>query len=264
MLGLRAGGTGGLARVVRMRQEGSAKVFVPRVHSGLTEAVFLNTSGGLTGGDSLSFTLDLEAGAAAVGTTQTAERAYRSAAGRAEMRVQLSAGPGARLDWLPQETILFEGSALARRTTVHLAGDARLVFLEVVVLGRRAMGETLSAADLHDSREIIRDGVPVMMEPLRLSSQSLAREGAAAGLAGARAFATLALVAPGAEDALGPLRAALPAPGAPDGLRAAASGWNGRCLTRFLAADLWPLKRALGPVLSVLRGGAPLPRVWQG
>jgi urease accessory protein len=73
-------------------------------------------------------------------------------------------------------------------------------------------------------------------------------------LSGARAMATVALVAPGAEEALGPVRQVL-------GPGAAASGWNGKCVVRVLAPGARELRRAVAAVLAVLRPGG-LPRVW--
>lgn len=246
------------ARLTHLHQSGSAKAMLPRIHTPRPEVVFLNTAGGLTGGDRMSFALTLAPGASATATTQTAERAYASSGGVAELNIDMRVGAGGALDWLPQETILFEGSALSRRTMIALEGDARLLMLETVVLGRIAMGETLTSAFLHDSRSVTRDGRPVLMEPLRLTAETLRRDGASAGLRGARAIATLALVAPGAEDALGPLRAAFPG----DGVEAAASAWNGKCVARFMGSDAALLRRALVRAITTLRGG-PLPRVWQ-
>ncbi|TMV42689.1 urease accessory protein UreD, partial [Thioclava sp. BHET1] len=148
----------GRMRLEGLHQSGSAKAFLPRVHDPVPEVVFLNTSGGLTGGDRLSYSLRLGAGAAAVAATQTAERAYRSGAGHAELEIALELGAGAALDWLPQETILFERSALRRRTRVEMAADARLVLAECVVLGRAAMGEVLSDFTMSDWREVRRAG----------------------------------------------------------------------------------------------------------
>ncbi|NBB97172.1 MAG: urease accessory protein UreD, partial [Alphaproteobacteria bacterium] len=74
----------------------------------------------------------------------------------------------------------------------------------------------------------------------------------------ARAFATLVLCAQGAEDALGPVRAALT-----DTTQAAASAYDGKLVIRLLAADGWPLRRQILSLLHVLRRGAPPPRVWQ-
>ncbi len=252
-LGLSRGAT----RIERLHQSGSAKAFLPNVHGPMPEVVFLNTAGGLTGGDRFAYDGRIGPGAAATLTTQTAERAYRSAGGAAEMTVDLVAGAGATLHWLPQETILFDGAALDRRTTVTLHGDATLLMVESLVLGRAAMGETVAALDLTDRRTITRDGAPLLIEPLRLTADILARRSPAT-LGGARALATVILAAPGAEDALGPVRAALGEPGT----EAAASAWDGRLVVRALAGDGWPLRRLVARVLSTLRGGA-LPRVWQ-
>lgn len=243
------------ARLQELHQSGSAKAFLPRIHGPVPEVVFLNTAGGLTGGDKMQFALDLAPGAQALATTQTAERAYASVSGAAELDVDMTVGQGGRLDWLPQETILFEDSALRRRTTITLHGDAACLMVEMVVLGRAAMGEVLARASLSDTRQVIRDGAPVLIEPLHLTPATLAQAANPAGLAGNRAFATVVFIAPGAEDALGPARGVL-------GDAGAVSAWDGKCVARLQAADAYPLKRALAPLLETLRGAA-LPRVWQ-
>lgn len=243
----------GTTRIAGLHQSGSAKAFLPDMHGRTPEAVFLNTAGGLTGGDALRFALTLGPGTQAVGTTQTAERAYASTGGRARMEVALTLGAGAALDWLPQETILFDRSALARRTVADLGPGARLLMAEMVVLGRAAMGERLARVQFSDWREVRRAGVPVLVEPLRLTDASL-RSGPA-GLDGARAVATIALVAPGAEDALDRVRAVLS-----EG--AAASAWGGRLVVRLTGPDLGPVKQAVARIVTELRG-ADLPRVWQ-
>jgi urease accessory protein len=246
------------ARLGELYQAGSAKALLPSVHGGDPEVVFLNTAGGLTGGDALAFALTLGAEVTAVGTTQTAERAYASAGGTARLDVRLAAGPGARLDWLPQETILFEGAALHRRTEIDLAADAACLIAETVVLGRAAMGERLTRTAFRDTRTVRREGRPVLVEAIALDDTVLAAAASPALLASARAFATIALVAPGAADAVGPVRAALDEPGC----EAAASGWDGKCVVRVLGADGFPVRRQVARILAVLRG-RPLPRVWQ-
>ena len=244
----------GGAALRTLHQSGSAKAFVhPTPHG--PEVTFLNTSGGMTGGDRLSYGLDLGPGCRVTACTQTAERAYRSTAGRAEVTVDHSLSPGAHLDWLPQETILFDGAALRRDTTVTLAKDASCLLLEAVVLGRAAMGERLETLDLQDHRRVLRDGALVLFEPLTLTTGALT-----AGLGvlqSARAFATLALVGQGAEAALHAVRAVLDEPGVTGG----ASGMDGRLMVRLMAPDGWPLRRQILRLLTVLRPG-PLPRVW--
>lgn len=242
-------------RLEGLHQAGSAKAFVHPVAHG-PDVVFLNTSGGMTGGDRLSYALTLGEGCRVTATTQTAERAYRSREGVAEVEVRHEVGPGAHLDWLPQETILFDHSALARRTEVSLERDASCLLLEAVILGRAAMGEVVRTVDLADRRRVMRQGVPVLYEPLTLGTGAL--QAGLGVLQGARAFASLALVAKGAEARLAAVRAVLDEPG----VNAGASGFDGRLTLRLMAADGWPLRRQILRVLEVLRDG-PLPRVWQ-
>lgn len=246
---------GGWTRLVGLHQSGSAKAFVHPTAEG-PEVVFLNTSGGMTGGDRLAFGLTLEAGCRVTATTQTAERAYRSADGTALVAVDHVLETGAHLDWLPQETILFDHSALQRTTTIRLGKGASCLLLEAIVLGRAAMGETVRGLRLTDRRWVLRGDVPVLVEPLRLTDAALV---AGAGvLQGARALASLALVAQRAEAALGPVRAVLDEPG----VSAGASAFDGKLTVRLMAADGWPMRRQILRLLAVLREG-PLPRVWQ-
>lgn len=242
-----------------LRQEGSAKVLLPRPDTDVPEVVFLNTSGGLTAGDQLAFSLTLGAGCRVVSTTQTAERAYDAGRGLpARVQVSHQVGAGGWLDWLPQETILFQGAALQRHSEINLAKDAGCLLLEAVVLGRAAMGETVTRLQFHDRRIIRRQGRVMWIEPLRLDDAVLAGSDRPALLAGARALASLVMVGPNLGDVLGPLRAVLDEPG----VQAAASVFEGRLVVRLLAADGWPLRRQILRVLALLRQ-APPPRVWQ-
>ncbi len=241
----------GGVRVTRLRQEGSAKVILPHVGA-VPEVVFLNTSGGLTGGDRLSYQLEIGQELRAVATTQTAERAYLVKEGVAQVSVRHRVGANGWLDWLPQETILFQGAAMSRSTRVELGPGAGCLLLEAVVLGRAAMGERVRNVHFADRREVWQDGRPRLVEPLLIGDAALGS--GIAGLNGARAFASIAMVAQGAEDAVGPVRAVLG-----DG---AASGFDGKLMVRMMAADGWPLRQQIVAVLAVLRRAA-LPRVWQ-
>jgi urease accessory protein len=245
-------------RLDRLYQAGSARLILPRTIRNVPEAVFLNTSGGLTSGDRLSLLMELGTGTSLVATTQTAERAYAAPTGPAEVRVTARLDPGARLHWLPQETILYDHSDLRRLTEIDLSENASCLICESVVLGRHAMGETVTKASLFDRRTVRRDGTPVWIDAMGFCAEALAAAGAAAMLGAARAFGVIALIARGAEDALVGLRRVLNEPGT----RAAASGWDGKCVMRVVARDGWPLRRQMIRALEVL-GQAPLPRVWQ-
>lgn len=246
----------GRVRLGDLKQAGSAKAILPHVGA-VPEVVFLNTSGGLTGGDRLSYGVTLGDGVRVVATTQTAERAYFSNQGAARVDVNLSVAASGWIDWLPQETILFDGSNLDRRTRIDLGAGSGCLALEAVVLGRAAMGETVTRLAFRDRREIWADRRPVHLEPLALDAAAL--QAGAVTLGTARAFASVVMVCPAAGDALAPLRAVLTT----EGVTAAASAYDGRLTLRMMAADGWPLRRQIACALHVLRRGAALPRVWQ-
>ena len=246
----------GAVRLADLAQSGSARILLPRVGGPVPEVVFLNTSGGLTGGDMLDLSLDLAPGVRLVTTTQTAERAYSSGGISAAVQVTARVGAGGRLDWLPQETILFQGANLSRQTQIDLDRGAACLVSESLVLGRLAMGEVLHEARLIDHRQIRRQGRPVWVETFRLDDAVLARRHSPALFGNAHALGVVALVAQGAEDAAAPL-AALGVPGA----QIAASGWDGRCLARVLAPDGLTLRKAMAEIIKRL-SARPLPRVW--
>ena len=243
-------------RLAGLRQQGSGKAMLPRTHGTMPEAVFVNTCGGVTGGD--RFLWELEAGTEArvTGTTQAAERLYRASGDVGRIETRLIAGASAELHWLPMETILFEGCSVARRIEVDLAQDATFLGVEAVVLGRAAHGEALSHGRFTDDWRIRRAGRLIHAEALRLEGDLSAVLGGSATLGGVRAMATLVYSAPMAADLLEPLRARLP-----EDVTCGASAWNGQLVARFHAADHRPLKAALIEILTWMRGCA-LPRVW--
>lgn len=244
--------------LIDLAQQGSAKAQLPRMTKGLPEIVFLNTSGGLASGDRLRFAVDLWDGTRALATTQTAERAYRANDAPARTQVALSVGKGGWLDWLPQETILYDNARLERDTQVDLTADAGCMLLEILVLGRLAMGESISRLHLRDRRIVRRDGRVIHHDALALDDTALPRLNDPAMLDGARVMASLAIIAPDAADLLPRARAVLDEPG----VTAAASALPGRLCLRILSHDNWPLRRQVNRLLGALRPD-PLPRIWQ-
>lgn len=243
--------TGGLSHLY---QSGCAKILLPRSYTDRPEAVFINTAGGVTGGDQLSLDVTLDENAALTTTTQAAERVYRSTGGSAEITNSATLAAGAFLDWLPQETILFDNASLDRRLTVEMHETANFLATETIVLGRRAMGETLSRAALTDRWQIKRGGKLTYVDTFRFDDPT--RLANRATLNGNRAMTTLVYVAPDAEQRLVQARALLPTD-----IEAAASAWNGLLVARFLAPDAQPLRAALIAFLTEFRGRA-MPRVW--
>jgi urease accessory protein len=247
----------GAVRLARLRQEGSLKVLLPRVRPGeAVEAVLLNTAGGLTGGDRLRMEAAAGAGGHLVVSTQAAERVYRSPGGLAEVETTLAVANGGRLDWLPQETILFDGAALSRRLTLDLAPGGRALLLEPVILGRRAMGETVRQATLRDRWEVRQEGRLLFADRLRVEGTAWASLDSPGTLVGAGAWASLLLLSTKASALLRQLRSLLPPTAGASLVR------EGVLFARILAEDGFRLRQALVPAVELLAGG-PLPKVWR-
>ncbi len=232
-----------------MREAGSAKCRMPR---GTHEAILINTSGGLAGGDTVYITAEVGDEAALTLTSQAAERVYRTLGPAAEVQVTLSVGNNATLLWLPQETIAFEGSALSRALDVDVADGATFVAVEAIVFGRTEMGEHVNRISLVDHWKVRRDGKLVHAEALRLGASLPMAE---ASLAGNHAMATLLLVSPNAGEYLDRVRMVL---GPLDG----ASAWNGKLVARLLAKDGFHLRKTLIQVLVACVGRENLPKCW--
>ncbi len=242
-----------------LRQEGCLKVRFPRTERGAWPgAVTLNTAGGVAGGDMMDTTITAGPGTQATVASQAAERFYRALPGTAAaVATRLHVAPGAALEWLPQESILFDGCALGRRLVVDVAEDAWFLGVEALVFGRTAMGEAVREARLRDVIQVRRGGRLVLHDAIRLDGpvQSVLDRRATGG--GARAVATILHAAPGAAGHLDGLRAALA------GWDAGASAWDGLLVARIVAQDGACLRRAVVAGLKELRGGRPLPRVWE-
>ncbi len=242
-----------------LRQEGCLKARFPRTeHGAWAGAVTLNSSGGVAGGDILDTTITAGPGTQATVASQAAERFYRALPSTAPAQVStaLHVAPGAALEWLPQETILFDRCAVERRLIVDLAVDAWFLGVELLVFGRTAMDETVQEAQWRDLIRVRRDGRLLLHDAIRLDGavQSVLDRRATGGMA--RAVATLIHAAPDAETRLDALRQALA------GHDAGASAWDGMLVARVVSPDGACLRTAVVAGLNALRGGRPLPRVW--
>lgn len=239
-----------------LRQSGAMKLLFPRPDSAALQAIVINTAGGVTGGDDFSLNACAEEGAFLSLTTQAAERIYRAQPGQlGKIRNRLRVKAGARLHWLPQETILYDACAVQRRLAVDLDEGASLLLVEPLVFGRAAMGEVLSAINFRDRIEVRRAGRPIYLDAINLEGDASAHLAAPHVAAGAGALATLVYVAPDAEAHLARLRALLPP-------SAGASLLGPDILVaRILASDGFELRRSLIPILRHLSADA-LPRSW--
>jgi len=257
-------GHDGRTRLAGLHQKANAKIRVPRQHAPRLEAVLINTAGGLTGGDRLDWRLEAGRDTHLVVATQACERIYRSTGGAARQTTRIEVADGARLDWLPQETILFDRSALDRTLEIELAETARFVGLETIVLGRQAMGETVAETELRDRWRIRRAGRLIHADDLRIEGD-VAELSAAALLGRCTAFATIVACAPHDEDrwraVAGAVRAAL----APfhEGVDAGVSAFAGKGIVRLRARSSHLLRPAIIAALGALRDRIALPAVWR-
>lgn len=241
----------------RLFQEGCAKLRFPRpLGADDPQAIIINTAGGLTGGDRFGTEVTLATGTAACVTTQACERIYRSTGADAVVTNRLGLAAGVKLAWLPQETILFDGGRLSRSLDVDLADDAELVAVEAVLFGRQAMGETLHSGHLHDRWRVRRDGRLIFADDLRIEGGIAARLAPQPAMAGCRAMATVLFAGAAPERFLDQARAII-------GPNGGASAWNGKFLARLVEETGLALRRRLEPLLTLLLGGRPLPKVWQ-
>jgi len=243
--------------VADLAQAGCGRLLFPAVaaHAAL-EAVIVNTSGGLTGGDRFATTVEVLAGAAVVATTQACEKIYRSSGETAHVETRLTLGEGAHLSWLPQETILFDKARLARRLDIAMAETASLLAIEAVLLGRKASGESLTAGSFKDSWRIRRGGRLVLAEEAGFAGDVAAALSARATVSGASAYATVVLVDRAAEARLAAARDVLINHAADGGI----STFDGLCVARLVAQDGAALRAGLIPLLRAL--GGEVPRVW--
>jgi urease accessory protein len=248
--------TDGATRIDTLTEYGGYRLRFPTTHAAHIESSQINTGGGVVGGDSLVFELDAGAGAEAVHTTATAERIYRSLGPPALIDVTLKLGPSARLDWLPQETILYSGARLSRRFEIDMASDAHLLMAEMAVFGRVAHGEVPGIGAFRDDWRIRRGARLVFAEAVRLEgnvADVLARPAIAAD---ARSTGLVVAVSPDAEDRRDAVRAALADARSDCGV----SAWHGMLIARFLGTPE-DVRRDIIRATEVLSGRA-MPRVW--
>jgi urease accessory protein len=243
---------------MQIEESGSMRIRLPKGEGVGLDVVLVNTAGGIACGDRFSVAIEAQEGAAVTVATPAAEKVYRSDGPVAELSVTLVLGAGSRIDWLPQETILFDQARLIRRLDASMPEEASLTLFEAVVFGREARAERIEDGLFEDRWRIRRGSRLVYADTLRLAgpiSDLLQKPGIGKG---ARAFATLIHVAPDAEARLDAVRESLVSG---NGCEAAASAWNGLLAVRFCATSIEALRRAAVPFLLAFRG-EPLPRVW--
>jgi urease accessory protein len=246
----------GVTRRGRLYESGSLRVRFPSPEGEGLSAVFVNTAGGVAGGDRFDIDITAGEGARLTLTTAAAEKIYRATGQAAELNIALKAKAGAHLAWLPQETILFDRARMSRRIDIDLDESASLLLCEIAVFGRSAMGERMEQGAFVDRWRMRRGGKLVFAETVRLEDgigeklkrPAIARDGVAIGTA---------LIVPGDQALVERVREIASSFGG----EAAISSWNGFAMARFCAQDAARLRADMMAVLG-RASSVPLPRLW--
>src|SRR5262245_54277554 len=193
----------GVTRRGRLHEAGSLRVRFPSPEGEGLSAVFVNTAGGVAGGDRFGIAISVGERARLTLTTAAAEKVYRAPDAPAQLDISLKAADGAHLAWLPHETILFDAAKISRRIDIDLAESASLLLCEIVVFGRAAMGERMERGEFVDRWRLRRGGRLVFAETVRLDGDIGAKLARPAVAKGGAAIAT-ALIVPGCARVRGP------------------------------------------------------------
>lgn len=258
----------GCTRLATLHQSDPLRVLFPDVSPAepITGAL-VTTSGGLVGGDSLKVFVGAESQTASRIVGQAAEKVYRSTGADVTIDVCLDASAGAWLEWLPQETILFEHARMRRATHAEVGVGARLLAGEMIVFGRSAMGESMTRGLVRDAWEIRRQGRLVWSDALHLDHNLTEALQSAAGFDGASAYGSLVYVADDASAQVDVARELL-AGGDNDANIFCASTCVGDVLiVRWIGSDSLAMRTAYGEFWSGFRhriAGYPasMPRLW--
>jgi len=259
----------GVTRLTHLYQRDPLRVLFPTPDAGDPAlAVIVTTSGGLVAGDRLDVAVRLAPGAVAHVTASAAEKIYRSVGPTTTIHQSLAIAEGSALEFLPPETILFDGARLRRETVVELGAGAGFLGGDIVVFGRRARGERFTTGFFREVWQVWREGNLIWGDALHLDDDIAAIIDNPACFAGAAGFATLILSAAG-HDPRGLLEdaRAIQCAVASSALRAGVTAIAGLVIARWLAADAAALRRAYVDLASHFRRAAiglppALPRIW--
>ena len=236
----------------------------------ICHAVIVHPPGGIVAGDSLAVDLRVDGGAHALATTPGAQKWYRSTGAAASAIMRLHVADDAHLEWMPQETMVFDGARARQSLEVALAPRARFFGWEMLCLGRTARGERFVSGEFRQSIRLLRaaDGAPLWRESMRLNGSD-PRLTSALGFRGLPVTATAWIAFPDGEagvmtaDVLANVRVAL----GDARLAAASSPEPGFIVVKALSDASEAVRNLLIGVwkkirLQVFAREAILPRIW--
>ena len=251
---------GATTRLVERAHRGPLRMQKPLYPEGpgICHAIMLHPPGGVVGGDQLDIAVDAGAGAHAFLTTPGAAKWYRANGKVSTQRVHLRVGAGGACEWMPQESIFYDGADVALHHAVDLAPGARYIGSEILCFGRRASSERFGSGAVRQHTSIRLGGKPVWWEQGAITPAAI---DGLLGMRGRTVCATLLAVGPPVPSALlAALRALDPALGL--------TQVKSVLVARYLCDDSETARHALVRVWQLLRPhlldcAAPLPRIWQ-
>ena len=246
--------------IVERYASAPVRILTPSVQGGIPEAVLANTSGGIAGGDTSHVDILVAQNAQALVTGQAAEKIYRSIDMPASIRTVIKIEDGSTLEYLPQESILFDGAKLNRAVNISLGARSCLLLSEMFVLGRWAMNEDFTRGIFLDRWSIDVAGQAIWREGLRIEG-GLSSLSSSLGFANARALATIFYAGANAAEVLGLARDVI-------GPMGGATIVRGMLVVRMLGNEAGMLKQQLSEIISIIRAAAlgrpaEVPRVWR-
>lgn len=229
--------------------------------------IVVHPPGGIAGGDQLHIRARLEAGSAALLTTPGAGKWYRSAGRPAGQTLGFEVADGAVLEWLPQESIVFNQAVAHMNTSVTLSGSAVYLGWDILCLGRTASGERFAQGRVQLRTDIRRDGRRLWLEQGRVNGDDPLLD-SPVGLAGRRVGATLLAAAPLWDEPAGAaLLAACREVPAGEGALAGVTRLPGILIARWLGDSAEDARRYCTGMWMQLRpalkqAAAQPPRIW--
>lgn len=261
------GGDQARTYVRRRRQSGPLhlqRALYPET-DGTCHLYLLHPPGGTVQGDRLAISVAADPGTRGLITTPAAGKLYRAPREQSTQIVQIRVAQGACVEWLPQETIVFDGARAGNRLCFDLAEDARLIAWDIVCFGRAASGERFESGLYDSAMELRIDGELHLIERVRVPGAGTSPFlDAPWGLDGQPVMGTL--LAYGFGDAPPALLGALRCD-EDNAARVGTSVVDGVVVVRVLGADTQTVRDRLWAAWHVLRtallGKAPvMPRIW--
>lgn len=194
---------GGRTVLVRNRHYGPLRIQKPLYPEGdaVCHAIMLHPPAGIVGGDSLDIAVEVGAGAHALLTTPGAGKWYRSGGRPAAMAQTVKVAAGGICEWLPQESIVFDGAEGSLSTRIELETGARFIGAEMTCFGRTGSGERFTQGHFGTHTRIVMDGRPVWLERGHVQGGGALLD-SPVGLGSQPVSGTLWLIGPEVDEAL--------------------------------------------------------------